>query len=105
MSNHTPGPWAAHTNGLDYFVTAKDFHGAECKVVKMYIAEVKRFRDAEGEMQAEANANLVAAAPELLRIAEESLSALAELSRHCYDGIWGDKLRNAIANAMGDTNG
>lgn len=70
MTKHTPGPWRSHTNGSDFFVTANDFHGANGKVAKCYVADVQKFRNESGEDECQANANLIAAAPELLKCVE-----------------------------------
>ena len=91
---HTPGPWTArrvHTGGFDIF----DERGRD--VVTVYGGGV------ETESR-EANARLIAAAPDLL----EALSRAV----HSYDGVpprhhpaWFDEARAAIARARGGKDG
>lgn len=78
MSKHTPGPWWSHTNGSDFFVTATDFHGANGKVAKCYVADVQKFRNESGEDECQANAQLIAAAPDMLEALKVALLALGD---------------------------
>lgn len=87
MSAHTPGPWATdgHIYGGSRFFVGSEFRGgAVCSVV---------CRDDEGE----ANARLIAAAPELLE-------AVMHLAEALEDGHWQntkEHLRELIAKATG----
>lgn len=78
MSKHTPGPWRSHTNGSDFFVTATDFHGANGKVAKCYVADVQKFRNESGEDECQANAKLIAAAPDMLEALKGILNSFHE---------------------------
>jgi hypothetical protein len=86
---HTPGPWAHHTNGAHtYSVTANDCHGAKC-----YITTINKFGDGEGGDHAPANAQLIAAAPCLLQ-------ALREIQANPNDPRAHRTALDAIAKAM-----
>lgn len=76
MSKHTPGPWEVSTNGTDWDVCAPD--GGDMLV------------DLRGCENAEANARLIAAAPDLL-------AALRDLVQ--YADPRNDKCGSQIANA------
>jgi hypothetical protein len=89
---HTPGPWVAQPG--DNFIT---------DAREIVIAQMHRHHPDE---QVDANARLIAAAPELL-------AALVELLPHAARVIQGttegqpllDAARAAIAKATGDSNG
>jgi hypothetical protein len=104
---HTPGPWTNHGRitqpGLPHSAVA-----AETLIARVYS---KCFGDTEQEI---ANANLIAAAPELLAIADEILNGrMLDEFNHDDDGLidhapsdetmrrWSTKLRAAIAKATG----
>jgi len=70
MNKHTPGPWQAKQNGF-YRVAVVDRDGNYLT----YKAGTDRMPDTERE----ANASLIAAAPDLLGALEQALDALA----HC----------------------
>jgi hypothetical protein len=71
-ATHTPGPWEHD----DQFIVAPDPRGLHCHI---YIAEIVE-RDDEGRIakprQQLANARLIAAAPELLAVAELAMAYL-----------------------------
>lgn len=79
MTKHIPGPWKAHTNGYDWFVTAKDFRGADCKVGKLYVMEIESFTGEVGDTFTEGNAIIAAAAPEMLDSLKQALKHLRDL--------------------------
>jgi hypothetical protein len=102
MSEHTPAPWHVRTNPI------RDDEPRDVVNTSQLIAEVREFYSA-GER--EANARLIAAAPELLEVL---LEARAELSRVQYDVVRSvqanntpemqalvDRLDAAIAKALG----
>ncbi len=89
-SKHTPGPWARRGTHIHYQPNPGGY--------RFDIAEV--FRDVESET-AEANARLIATAPELL----EACKAIA----HCTKPAMGSaefkawiKARDAVAKAKGE---
>lgn len=96
MSAHTPGPWEA-----------ADFESASCAtcfipvfVGDRYIAQANLKRNVSHD-ECEANARLIAASPDLLRVSELALSMILE---ECADAEHTDQvfqLRNAIAKAKG----
>ena len=73
--SHTPGPWHCHTNGSEFSVTAEDHNGATC-----YLARIDKFRTRHGDYADEANAKLIAAAPELLEACKALGDYLAFMS-------------------------
>lgn len=72
MNKHTPGPWRTieSTNKTVRTIVGKDFPG------QGYIADVNlcRTNDAQ-EVDGEANARLIAAAPELLQLVKDMREA------------------------------
>lgn len=89
----TPGPWRTTPNGV---VTSDS-----CQIAP--VGETSRPADMVGNFERwDADARLIAAAPELLEALELMLSHLGE--PHC--GIWRDvqgRARAAIAKALGET--
>ena len=70
MSEHTPGPWRVETRG--------GMAGREVRAVATYVvATVNTTSNDEGNR--EANARLIAAAPELLTALREMVKAVDEL--------------------------
>lgn len=91
-SKHTPGPWRiSRTSGMEIFISHD--HDQPNRVAG-YFAEVRRFTsDSE---QVEANAQLIAAAPDLL----EALIDLADWYRE-HTGLPPTAANAAIAKATG----
>ena len=83
-TKHTPGPWAIDGEGTNAMV-----RGADLTIVAV--------RHRLTGPTHEANARLIAAAPELL----EALESI--LSDACDNGAYWDKARAAIAKARGET--
>ncbi len=103
--SHTPGPWHCHTNGSEFSVTAEDHNGATC-----YLARIDKFRTRHGDYADEANAKLIAAAPELLEACKLSLRNTEDIiykqPAKIMDSVelqslrtWRDTLKDAIAKA------
>ena len=94
MSKHTPGPWGIerHYDPGYKFISAKK-HTALAQVVWC-------MEDEDRSPECEANAHLIAAAPELL----EALEALVldESKEYIPTRLW-DAARAAIAKAKGQT--
>lgn len=109
MSKHTPGPWEI-MNGGDIFssigsdsgdgVKADSNDGWQIAEVGYYSAFVDGMLVDLGEDVRQANARLIAAAPDLLDALKDAESELA-----CHPRINSyviDKVRAAIAKATGD---
>ena len=102
MSKHTPGPWFAQAGYLTIYNLSDGNVGTTCAIAKV-------LRDQPGDDQAEANARLIAAAPELYDAAENALDTLLSC---CVAGDGVDDrdaileaqqmLRAAIRKAMGE---
>jgi len=97
MSTHTPGPWIVrHTTGFPLMIaTAPDDYGFGVPVADCS----KRNLPAE----AQANARLIAAAPDLLAACERMSKALQSAPHEVqssYQGIWTD-IDNALNKAKG----
>lgn len=99
---HTPGPWEIHrTSHLNIYIGHS--HDRPNRTPG-YLAEVRRFTT--DHEQVEANARLIAAAPELL----DALKALEEAARQVQCGemdkqsidVERRKARAAIAKATGE---
>ncbi len=95
---HTPGPWTAqptHGNGWGVFATPLQFNVLD--------------NSAPEPINAEANARLIAAAPELLKACEKALAIAEDWIHDQLDGTSSLKgelaklrpIRKAIAKALG----
>lgn len=100
--NHTPAPWILDESQIDkaycYYVVATDHDGTQ-----IVIAETEGDSDTE-----EANACLIAAAPELLEALEElskldvkGFPLIQRLQFTTGDRILAEKITSAIAKARG----
>lgn len=95
-AKHTPGPWVASHNSWETSTVYADGRVvAECLID----ADVSEENQHELEPIKEANARLIAAAPELL----EALQEVIAISDRKHDA-W-DKAKAAIARATGDQHG
>ena len=89
MSGHTPGPWVIDYEGT--FGHIKAFVGDKTPTVCKYGTDYRGERHSALviEHQDDANARLIAAAPDLLQALEglmhESLGYLSDLNRHQVD--------------------
>jgi hypothetical protein len=93
MSKHTPGPWEIQRDsGLHIYITQPS---DTFNRVPGYYAEVRRFTT--DQSQVEANAHLIAAAPDLLKVLETILECGS-----VNDQYWVDDARAAIAKARGE---
>lgn len=90
-TNHTPGPWT-HCPGQDT-IWAKDG--------ELLVARTEYTRREMAVNEDNANARLIAAAPELLEALTE-LAALADFTRPTERAAW-IKARAAIAKATGQS--
>lgn len=92
MSQHTPGPWEidqAIRHGFTVYSEQSGF-------IVGYMDEEGRY----GAVESEANARLIAAAPDLLEALETIVAT--ERDRHGYHPAWTDQARAAIAKARGE---
>lgn len=97
---HTPGPWVIDPC-WDILGNTDDGNGMVCQITT----------DAVPRAEAEANARLIAAAPELLeacRVTRALVSEAAMTGFNCHDGDWAERLyanqarlSAAIAKATG----
>lgn len=93
MSERTPGPWALEPNGPAWNLKSPDR-------AEHFLIFLGMLHNNAGEL--EANARLIAAAPELLCVAEGALGYLEALPQHYRpDEAWFVPLRAAIAKAKG----
>lgn len=100
MSKHTPAPWVAH--GKSVFTSSDNSWGRNC-----IVADCTYQDGVASERLAEANARLIAAAPELLEALETLLSELDDMRS---DGLFQNHptfttalQRRAIAKAKGES--
>ena len=97
MANHTPGPWTVERDPC-HFHTASSVRGGASDGAKFpgrqLMAEVGGFADVQEQ---EANAALIAAAPDLLDACEQVL--IASEDNGDMDDIDWNQLRAAIAKA------
>lgn len=96
QTKHTPGPWSSDWQ----FIVANDPNGVHPDI---YIAEISESDD-EGRVasdeQQQANARLIAAAPELLKALEDALAYMVDYKKCQNEGLLND-MRAAIAKAKG----
>ena len=86
---HTPGPWSVETKGSRHFIDGAD---------ELTVAYVDRAGVRERQTY-EANAQLIAAAPELLKVTRDFL-LLAQL--HDWEGAAIDFAKATLAKAEGN---
>ena len=95
MSKHTPGPWAIEKKSEGHSIVNRSFEGDE-----WCIAEVYKQTDI-----AIANANLIAAAPDLLEALDYALSALAHCRADKGYGSMQSRAAHLAANAIAKARG
>lgn len=82
MGKHTPAPWDISDTGPKYSINAGTGGAA-----RKHIAMVSCFKGHEGEQEEnEANARLIAAAPEMLEALKEAHEAVSYLVAFIKDG-------------------
>ena len=96
MSKHTPGPWVAQRHGA--IVGGPEFEFTNGKARKQIAMACAVPEGVEGDQQA--NALLIAAAPELLEALLYANAAL-ELEGYSSDRPYRSKILAAIAKAEG----
>lgn len=96
MAQHTPGPWIADNSRMLTSINAGN---------KKHIAMVNYFQCGKPEFDVcgeehEANARLIAAAPELLEAVNELMADAEDTGEFSYSAM--SKARAAIAKAKGE---
>ena len=92
MSKHTPGTWKAQKNHGDLWIRATDRYEESLLIANVY--------ETFEEGQKEANARLIAAAPEMLEVLREAISAYS-LTNYPKDH-WSNKVRRLLAKIEGE---
>jgi hypothetical protein len=110
MTKHTPGPW--HVNSVDgsqwaVIGPATTHQGCGAYICDMVNGSLE-INAYIGHLEADANARLVAAAPELLAQLQTALRYIEHIGANCTERGQGhpqqalvDSIRNAIAKAEG----
>jgi hypothetical protein len=88
---HTPGPWINLGNG-DIVARSENYCGGEKDIASVFLTS---------NDEDEANANLIAAAPDLLEALKDMLDGHEDACTGYGDGA-ADKARAAIAKATGE---
>ena len=99
VSKHTPGPWLFNDNSKHWATHPFSVTVRKRGVHAVAVANIPARATIELS-EAKANAQLIAAAPDLLK-ALEKIVAL-EHYRHGYHPAWTDQARAAIAKARGE---
>ena len=115
-SKHTPEPWTAHEyaknslgykNGKAHFITSDDgtpaFQVLKSETFDHRNGKTGRFWDPSAKAKDEANARLIAAAPDLLAALELALTTLSSVACNESDEI--DNVKTEIANAINKAKG
>lgn len=96
---HTPGPWVTNAHQEVWSTKPMRFNLTTAGIPM--IASVCRHEDAEGGFPAEANARLIAAAPDLLQALRVAYSDIQRCQGHTIDML--GRIEAAIAKATGAT--
>ena len=94
MNKHTPGPWV-----VDDLVDGHDIHAPEAGC---HVATASDPEMVWGAIGREADARLIAAAPELLEALEATVSLLEKLGHVSDNSLTVGAARAAIAKAKGE---
>lgn len=95
-TEHTPGPWSYGQDGIDCWTLFFDDSGDGCGDGEVYISDA-------ADDNSEANARLIAAAPDMLQALENIEANLT--GRDCFPNRVEQSLRaakSAIAKARGE---
>lgn len=99
LTTHTPGPWSGsdeRTLGLRHFATVMSLWPAHKGAVICQLLGGKPYRDTEGMC----NANVLAAAPDLLVACEKSLAFVSELIAVSGLDLQVEALRDGLGAAI-----
>ena len=105
-ATHTPGPWRVKQTGFTYFrdltILGEDWHGEETPVAAALVRNALHpyGRADKARAEIEANARLIAAAPELLEALQAMLDEVADTGT--VSMLTGRKASAAIARATGN---
>ena len=100
MGKHTPGPWAIDESHINGSINAGKRHVALASFYNCHDEEVRVTRD-----QQKANAQLIAAAPDLLAALKQALEALERADDYGVPGLGRiiDAADDAIRKAEGES--
>ena len=98
MSKHTPGPWLINRESEDVIEGKLSIESVNAETqLSYFIAQV------DGCKSQEANARLIAAAPDLLEALDDAMDMLgSRLIKDTFGYEWHEKASAAIAKAKGD---
>ena len=99
MNTHTPGPWKiAHRMGRPIVVNSTPTHGGPLEICEAYTHPMAHETIKDALDVSEANARLIAAAPDLLAVLK---SLVFETSHFLHgDGKNGASVANELRNAI-----
>lgn len=97
--NHTPGPWHVCEGNRHIISDSHHMKVAEAAQIVSGNLSTMKTEYFPGHRMQDANANLIAAAPDLLRLLQESVSTLADTRRPIED--WLNEARAVIRKATG----
>ena len=100
-AKHTPGPWRWHIARTMQHLVVDTVEGFRGFGVSMPIMGHRGYREEANPGEYEANARLIAAAPDLLEACEAALTLLDSRADENGPDRW-LLLRNAIAKARGE---
>ena len=95
VTQHTPAPWRVEHDEADVYVLMDALGGEEDDHLLVYAAD-----RTEKPEQRLADARLIAAAPDLLRLLDEAVAALE--AENTQTALLQDEIRAAIAKARGE---
>jgi len=95
-SKHTPGPWEAFANGNTRIGAVTHIHGPQHYRSGYCVAFVQNHGDRH-----DADARLIAAAPEMLAALKDALRMLPAFPPHDPNRYRFDAIRDAVAKAEG----
>lgn len=96
-AQHTPGPWTAQNNGRD--IISIQHSNNDPGAISMTLAKVTARMT--WRSQAEANARLIAAAPDLLEALKACDKAMSYMSEYDIPITLPDMVKAAITKAIG----
>ena len=97
-AKHTPGPWTTTTSGEASFIPLRAHH---CEKLGFCIGFVNYdINDGQGSIP-EANARLIAAAPDLLEALKACDEAMSYMSEYDIPLTLPGQVKDAIAKAIG----
>lgn len=101
---HTPGPWQLQTSSNDFSDTWFAFSKTQVKIFEVAAGNYTGKDEESAYKEAEANANLIAAAPDMLEALKEAEKELEA----CYKRIgidWPTRISRIIKSAIAKAEG